>query len=223
MVVCSVLPLNCAAVLFCAAAAAANCPALVLGNREDTPAQAATLTKSRHHSAPLMALHKHCYHKKKRNDKARTLIFENPESGLVRSWCATDRRRAPDFHSELAGVLLFSRCRDISAGGSTGFSLLWLSLDALLRNVVHSRFTRESKSILGHSCVMNGGIKRDGRAPGGVWGRMGNGNGMVYTMSDIFTFITIMGIIRDMWKRFFVKRENRNWGKKTQPKNLKKR
>lgn len=50
--------LSCALVLFCAAAAAANCPALVLGNRELTPTapwRALTpTTTSRHHQAPLM-------------------------------------------------------------------------------------------------------------------------------------------------------------------------
>lgn len=47
-------------VLFCAAAAAANCPALVLGNLDVTPlvplAPTTTTTKSRHHGAPLMVL-----------------------------------------------------------------------------------------------------------------------------------------------------------------------
>ncbi|EEZ99662.1 hypothetical protein TcasGA2_TC002419 [Tribolium castaneum] len=166
MVVCSVLPLSCAAVLFCAAAAAANCPALVLGSREDTPAHAATLTKSRHHSAPLMAQHRHRAQKKK---KKRTHARKNPgkfaprqesksglDSGLAGSWCATDRRRAPDFHSEF-GFVEQVPWHQLDGGSASCLALLQRSFK------IHS----SKRSILGHSCVTDGtrATERDGKAP----------------------------------------------------------
>lgn len=67
--------LNWYTVLFWAAAAAANCPALVLGNLDGTPFEAslpAAITKRRHHQAPLI-VPKAPTHKVKKNTKSENL------------------------------------------------------------------------------------------------------------------------------------------------------
>lgn len=92
--------LSCELVLFWAAAAAANCPALVLGKRGETlatpPKTPATTTARRHHRAPLMLLINPIHSHKKGCLKAGAVVSLTPLScsscHLVKSACATDRR-----------------------------------------------------------------------------------------------------------------------------------